>query len=159
LMALVLCLNLLQAYPLSWKRSSPRQGLEMMFLRMIQETQSVEPLANNPKTFLFITNSSWGIDGLLMQAKIYSFLTSRVRIERLVVDGPALPKASYERIADRNTLLIFQVSLDPVWRAAIEQELMTLGKQSCPIREYSNHDVRFTLWHSPDLKSYCISGP
>jgi hypothetical protein len=154
----ILCLNLVQANPLSWKRSSPRQGLETMFLRMIQSTKNFEPQVIQPRTFMFITDTHWGIDGLFLMAKVYDFPAWRVRLERMVIDGPALPQASTEKIADRYTLVIFQVSLDPDWRAAVEEELVSLGKKTCPIREYINKDARFMLWYTPGLEAFCISG-
>ncbi|MBN1145670.1 MAG: glycosyltransferase family 39 protein [Anaerolineales bacterium] len=155
----MLGLNLYQAYPLSQRRSTGNQTVEMLFVRMMERLLDFEPQTAIPKTVLFVTEQDWGIDGFYWLLRAYEYPVSKVQLARMVVDGPELPRYANESISERNTLVIIQPDLDFEWQEAIGAQIESLGKQACEIREANNRDTRFVLWYSPGLESLCFPGP
>jgi hypothetical protein len=156
----ILGFNLYQAYPLGKERNVGHQHFEMLFARLIQEQlRNYETSNLYPKTFLFITESNWGIDGFQMLERVYSYPAWRINLERIVVDSPDLPDSANELIEKRDTLVIIQPRMDSNWQAAISSKIQSLGKIPCEVKEYSNRDTRFIMWYSPEVKALCPSRP
>jgi hypothetical protein len=156
----VLGFNLYQAYPLSKIRSVGHQNFELLFTRLIQERLKGYEIFNlYPKTFLFITDKNWGIDGIHMLERVYSYPASRIYLQRVVLDKPELPDSATELIENRNTLVIIQPTMNPDWQETISSSLQALGKTPCEIKEYSNRDTRFVMWYSPEVSALCPSMP
>ena len=142
-------LNLYQAYPLARDRMAGLQSLETLFLRTVQRAQNEAP--GDPRTYLFVTDPSWSSIGIQQIPDIYPV---RARIADVVIQDPSLPESSLPLIADRNALVIIKPWLDPAWQSALEAPLRELGKLPCPIHTTTG-DVRFTLWHAPELGWLC----
>ena len=152
-------LNLYQAYPLSQRRSTGNQTVEVLFVRLMDRLVKFEPQTAIPKTILFITEQNWGIDGFYWLLRAYEYPASRVHLARMAVDGPKLPQYAHESIAERNTLVIIQPDLDGEWQSEIGTQIENIGKRSCEIKEVNDRDTRFVLWYSPGLESLCGPGP
>jgi hypothetical protein len=156
----VLGFNLYQAYPLSKIRSVGHQHFELLFTRLIQERLKDYEIFNlYPKTFLFITDKNWGIDGFHMLERVYSYPASRIYLQRVELNEPELPDSATELIENRNTLVIIQPTMNPDWQETISSSLQSLGKIPCEIKEYSNRDTRFVMWYSPEVSALCPSMP
>ncbi|RME45449.1 MAG: hypothetical protein D6791_10715, partial [Chloroflexi bacterium] len=145
----VLGLNLYQAYPLARDRMAGFQSLETLFLRLVQRAQTVESEA--PKTYVFITDPTWTSSGIQHIAAAYPV---QARIEEVVVTGKVLPQPARAIIADPNTLVIIKPWMEEAWQKAFEPALRGLGKVPCGIKTTTG-DVRFTLWHAPELAWLC----
>lgn len=159
LMVGILGLNLYQAYPMSRQRSASMQTTEVLFVRLADEIMAFEPKSIEPVTVVFLTNEDWGIIGFQWILRIYDYPASRINIKRVVMDGAAIPAAAEESIRARNTILIIQPGLDETWKAALASNLKDAGKQACEIMEATGKDIRFVMWHSPDLASLCFGIP
>jgi hypothetical protein len=157
--ACVIGLNFYQAYSLSKIRSTGAQSPEVMFTRLMQKLRDVDAQTAVPKTFLFLTDKSWGIEGFFWLLKAYEVPSWRVQMVRLVLKAPILPESSRDLIIDRNTFIIIQPDMDSVWEERLAAQLDRLGKKSCEIREFTNRHLRFILWYSPDLEELCVPGP
>ncbi|HTX79153.1 MAG TPA: glycosyltransferase family 39 protein [Longilinea sp.] len=148
-----LAFNLYQAYPLYRQSSSGSPDLEMLFLRLLQHDEVNDH--GTAKTYLFITQPDWGIDGIRILQDVYSVPDSQSQLLRTAVETPDLPSATVERIKEDNTLVIIQPWMDETLRVAIEDELKQLGKSSCEVRDTPQTDPQFTLWYSPDMQGVC----
>jgi hypothetical protein len=125
----------------------------------MQKLRDVDAQTAVPKTFLFLTDKSWGIEGFFWLLKAYEVPSWRVQMVRLVLKAPILPESSRDLIIDRNTFIIIQPDMDSVWEERLAAQLDRLGKKSCEIREFTNRHLRFILWYSPDLEELCVPGP
>lgn len=158
LLVVIMGLNLYQAYPLSRQRSNGLQHIEVLFIRLVQERLvDYDPFSTKPKTFVFITNPDWGIDGILLQGRVYNYPATRLNLERLIVENPSLPTSELDRLQDLDTLVILQPDFDQEWQDALATQLLELGKEPCPVYEYTNNSVRFTMYLSPDRRAICPS--
>jgi hypothetical protein len=155
----VIGLNFYQAYSLSKIRSSGSQSPEVMFVRLMQKLRTIDAQTAVPKTFLFLTEKSWGIEGYFWLLKAYEIPTWRVQMMRLPLQAPILPESSRDLMLDRNTFIIIQPDMDSDWEERLSAQLDKLGKESCEIREYTNRTLRFVLWYSPDFGELCVPGP
>lgn len=142
-------LNLYQAYPLSRERMAGFQSLETLFFRLVQRAQATEAVA--PKTYVFITDPTWTSVGIQQLPQIYPV---QAKFEEVVVTNPMLPEPARATIADRNALVIIKPWMEESWKRAFEPALRELGKVPCDIKTTTG-DVRFTLWHAPELAWLC----
>jgi hypothetical protein len=157
--ACVIGLNVYQAYSISKIRSTGSQSPEVMFVRLMQKLRKIDAQTAVPKTFLFLTEKSWGIEGYFWLLKAYEIPTWRVQMVRLPLQAPILPESSRDLMLDRNTFIIIQPDMDSEWEERLAAQLDKLGKKSCEIREYTNRNLRFVLWYSPDFEELCVPGP
>jgi hypothetical protein len=155
ILVLVIVLNVYQAYQLSRVRSAGRQTPEVLFTRLVEEMQQFETDSYYPKTALFITDSSWSIDGYQLLAQVYQYPAAVLNLDRAIVSGPQTTATTDELIQHRNTLVFFQPGLNAEWVQQLADHLSALGKLPCEVKEYSGRDVRFTFWHHPDLTPLC----
>jgi hypothetical protein len=145
----VLALNLYQAYPLARDRNAGLQKLETMVFHMMQRAQREEPL--DTKAFLFVTHPEWSSVGVAELPRIYPV---RAEVADVTLTEPVLSDAAKQLIARRNSVVILIPWLDPAWPPALAPALADLGKIPCEIRTTTG-DVRFTIWHSPDMEWLC----
>jgi 4-amino-4-deoxy-L-arabinose transferase-like glycosyltransferase len=145
----VLGLNLYQAYPLARDRMAGFQSLETLFFRLVQRAQKDEAVA--PKTYVFVTDPTWTSVGIQQIPDIYPV---QARFVEVVVTDQNLPESARATIADKNALVIIKPWLEESWQKALEPPLRALGKVPCGIKTTTG-DVRFTLWHSPELAWLC----
>jgi hypothetical protein len=154
-LVLIVSLNVYQAYQLSPVRSAGRQTPEVLFTRLIEELQTFETTSFYPKTFLFITDPSWSIEGYQLLSRVFDYPAALLDLQRAVVSGPQTTPTTDELIQQRNTLVIVQPGLNAAWAQEISAHLGALGKIPCEIKEYTGRDLRFVLWHHPDLTPLC----
>jgi 4-amino-4-deoxy-L-arabinose transferase-like glycosyltransferase len=152
LLVAVAGLNLYQAYTLSYEHNLPLGGLESLYLKLAQHVHDVE--GNQPKTFVFVTDPDWGIDGLYMLQAAYGVPTSPAQLSEVKIATPQLPNQALNRLADRDTLVIMKPWLPADWQQSLGSQLQALGKQACPVHSTADHVV-FTLWHAPELADLC----
>jgi 4-amino-4-deoxy-L-arabinose transferase-like glycosyltransferase len=158
LVGLIVCiasLNLYQAYSLSLVRTAHYHTPEALFLRIVQNLPDFEPTRSTPLTFLFLTDTQWGIDGLYTLMRAYDVPASLVRLQREPLSEGFLPLQLGELIKERNTVVIMQPSMDENWKANLGAQLGALDKIPCDIKEYNQKDTRFVLWHAPELSALC----
>ncbi len=152
-MIAVIGLNLYQAYPLSRQRMEQYQNLAMLYLRTAMRAQELE--GDSPKTFVFITDPAWGIDGIKgTLQQVYSVPTSPLQVIQVTVTDTNLPEAARTTIADPSSLVIIKPWLDAQWKSTLEVALQELGKVPCDIKT-TGGAVRFQLWHSGGADTLC----
>jgi hypothetical protein len=153
LLAAIGGLNIYQAYTLEYQRALPVLGLESLYLRLAERAAALE--SRTASTFVFVTDASWGIDGMLMLQHTYGVPASSSQVARVALDTPQLPEEARVRLADPNTLVIVQPWLPESWHQSLSSQLEDLGKQSCPVSSAPGQHVVFMLWHGPDFASLC----
>lgn len=131
---------------IGWPASN---SLEILFFRLVQRAQETE--AEAPKTYVFITDPTWTSIGIQQIPTIYPV---QARFEEVVVTDQTLPEPARAIIADRNALVIIKPWMEEAWQKAFEPDLRELGKVPCGIKTTTG-DVRFTLWHAPELAWMC----
>jgi hypothetical protein len=146
--------NLYQAYPLSYARAhyTSIQQIESLFIRVSQNLYEAEPEIT--KDYVFVINESWNIGGLMKFKIVYPHL-AWAQIHQIHVAEPVLPESSLPLLADRNTIVILSPWLDPAWVAALQVPLRALGKEPCEISMPDREEIRFILYHVPDLPQAC----
>jgi 4-amino-4-deoxy-L-arabinose transferase-like glycosyltransferase len=155
ILAVILGANVYQAYNLSLKRSTGQQSMEVMFVRFLQKVQNFENIADYPKTFAFLTDPSWGIDGYLLLQHAYAVPAAQTNMRRIIVQNRELPLSTLDFLKERNTMVIVQPGLQTDLAEAYKTTLAAIGKFPCDIKEYSGKDTRFTVWLSPDFAPLC----
>ncbi len=149
----VLGYNLCQAYPLSRHRMERYQNLETLFLRVAMRAQELE--GEWAKTFVFITDPAWSIDGIRHnQQRVYSVPSSPAQLVQVTVTDTNLPESAHAIIADPNSVVIIKPWLDAEWKRALAVSLQELGKVPCDVKTLRG-TVRFQLWHSGGLETLC----
>jgi len=148
-----LAVNLYQAYPQYRLSSAGTPGVEALFLRLLQHDEAEDP--SHPKTYFFIVQPGWGIDGIRLLQNIYSVPNSQAQLLSTEVETPDLPPATVDQIKEDNTVVVLPVEIDETVRTAIGNELQQLGKSSCDVSDTPATDPRFTLWYSPDMQGVC----
>lgn len=149
----IVAINLHLAYGLAYQQALARGGLENLYLRLAQDVQAVE--GNRPKTFVFVTDPEWGIDGLYLLQLAYGTPTSPTQLEKITVEQPLLSEAALARLADVDTLIILKPWLPADWQIALGDQLTGLGKRGCPVTRAGQGKAVFVLWHAPALASLC----
>jgi hypothetical protein len=153
--AMIIGANLYQAYGLSPKRSSGQQSMEVLYVRFLQKIQGFETRSEYPKTIVFLTDNSWGIDGYYLIDRVYNVPSWQVNLRRTALDEPRLTSDLLDLIRQRNTMVIIQPGLIQEWKNRLSTEISQLGKMPCEIKEFTNRDTRFVVWLSPELASLC----
>lgn len=140
-------LNVYQAYALSLERATSPQTLENLYLRLAGR---VGPT----RTFVFVTDSHWGIDGLRLLQEIYSIPPSPTQLAQVTLTAPEFSPTDEALVADQNSLVIIVPWLRQDWQQVVEPALMRTGKTPCKITA-TNGDWRFNVWHFGDLHELC----
>jgi len=151
----IVLLNFYQAYALSLRRNNANQSTEALLLGIVQRLPEFEPVRAKPLTFLFLTDGQWGIDGLYTLFQAYKYPASRLRLAQEQLSEAMIPEAIKPLIQDRETLVILQPTMNAGWQAELSNQLLSLGRESCDIKEFTGVDTRFTLWHDPGLQELC----
>jgi hypothetical protein len=145
----VIVLNLYQAYALDRDRTVSLQTWESLLLRVVQQAGQREP--DSRKTCVFITDPSWTSYGIQQWPALYPMW---VQFTDVIVKEPILPEPARQLIGQRDTLVVLKPDLDPAWVKTLDPALRGLNKVPCPIKATSG-DIRFTLWHAPELGWLC----
>jgi 4-amino-4-deoxy-L-arabinose transferase-like glycosyltransferase len=152
-LTLVGVINLYHAYPITRQTTTGTPNLELLFLRLLQADQRADP--GYPKSYLFITQPDWGIDGIRVLQDVYDVPGSQAQLLHLSISTPGLPEAARLRIQEESMLVIVQPWMADDLRQQVETELSTLGKLPCPVSDTPLTEPRFTLWHAPALQNIC----
>jgi hypothetical protein len=146
-------LNLIQAYPIMRLRTTGSWGIETMFMRLVQRDEAAGHQAG--RTYLFITDPNWSIDGFRALREVYSLPYLPAQLERLMLETPQLSEEAAARILADNTFVIVEPFLDDNWRKELNTLLSGLGLESCVVRDTLNSPIVFTFYYSPALENAC----
>jgi len=149
-------LGLYQAYVIVPARFTGISSLEVLFLRLMQRNEAPDMVSN--RSYIFVTDADWGIDGLRDMREIYGVPRSQVSLGRVLMTGPELDDATRAWLAKPEVFAIVQPWINKDYVDALEAELYALGKKPCPVRETPFTDVRFVMWYSEDMQRYCPAG-
>jgi hypothetical protein len=152
----IVATNVFMAYSLSRQRTTGIPSLEVLFLRLLQREQKMNPDSN--LTYMFITTPDWGIDGIRVQRDVYNLPGSQDQLMRIAVEEPAIPLESIGRLANEETLVILQPWMNDELKLPIEEQLMILGKVRCDVRDTPEKDTRYTLWLDEKWGDICPEG-
>jgi hypothetical protein len=153
LLAVILGVNLYQANVLHPDRTEGAPNLEVLFLRLLQNDQRVDP--QREKVYLFITESNWGIDGLRTMQDVYKLPESQAQLVRAEVNSPDLPRWAVSRILEENTIVILQPWMTQDIKGEIEAFLEEMDKEYCVVRNTPTSAPQFTLWYSQGYEDLC----
>ncbi len=153
LLVVILGVNLYQANVLFPDRTKGEPNLEVLFLRILQHDQQVDP--RREKVYLFVTDSNWGIDGLKTMQEVYKLPESQAQLVRAEVNSPDLPQWAVSRIQEENTMVILQPWMNQDIKEQIEATLVELDKVYCVVRNTPTSEPRFTLWYSRGYEDLC----
>jgi hypothetical protein len=153
LLAGIFVLNLIQAYPIMRLRTTGSWGIETMFIRLVQRDEAAGRQAG--RTYLFITDPNWVIDGIRTLREVYGLPYSPAQLERLALEAPQLNEEAAARILADNTFVIVEPFLDDNWRNKLDNSLLSLGLNSCAVRDTLNSPIVFTFYYSPALENAC----
>ncbi|HZU86105.1 MAG TPA: glycosyltransferase family 39 protein, partial [Anaerolineaceae bacterium] len=145
--------NLYQAYDLSRQRNVGSPSVEMLFLRMLQRDEGFPDISR--KSYLFLTEENWSVDGLLLLQEIYGVPASGTQLERVIVTDSELSPYLLARISDENVGVIIQPWMEEELSAQLEERLAELEKQPCMIKDTPKTDLRFTIWWSSRWIDLC----
>jgi hypothetical protein len=155
MLVLMVSANLYQAYPVMWKRTSGTPSLETLFLRMLQLDQPENQVSS--KTYIFLTDENWNIDGLRLWPDLYNLPPSQAQLVHYEVKDGVIPEQAAARMKEEDALVVIQPWMDPDQSARLEAALVDMGKSGCPVRDTPRTDVRFTFWHAPKWDPLCES--
>jgi len=151
LLVVILSVNLYQANVLYANRTEGEPSLEVLFLRILQYDQRVDP--EREKVYLFITEEKWGIDGLRTMQDVYKLPESQTQLVRVEVNSSDLPQSAITRIQEENTVIIIQPWMATKIKDQIEATLVDMGKVYTAVRNTPTSAPRFTVWYDVGFQS------
>jgi hypothetical protein len=149
----VLAANIYMAYGLERQRTQGAASLEVLFLRVLQRAQAMD--VQSPFTYLFITNDSWGIDGLMVYPEVFHVPQSVTQLRRVAVSQPSLPEEYAAIAADPYTAVVVQPGIETGLQEQIYGLLQDIGKSPCAVRDIPTSDIRFYMFLDPDHMDLC----
>lgn len=151
LVVLAVLTNGVMAFWLSPWLNRGGQSLEVLFLRTAREIKRQTP--DVERTYIIITDPSWGVDGMRLLQRVYPEDFSQVHLMRVPVEQPELPAWIEPLIAEPSTLVFLQPWMEESWKTAIHNHLGET-KKGCSILSEAGDD-RFKLWYSGELPIHC----
>jgi hypothetical protein len=145
--------NLLQANWVYPRLSAGTPSLEMLFLRLVERAER-DPQARN-SIYVFVTDESWGLDGIRLLQDLYFLPQSGYQLERIVMSRESLEWGELARLRAANTIIIVQPWMRPEWQAALTPILVEAGKQTCEIRDTADTAAIFTAYLPASQNSLC----
>jgi 4-amino-4-deoxy-L-arabinose transferase-like glycosyltransferase len=149
----ILAANLYMAYGLYRRVSAGNPSLEVLFIRLAQRDEQLFPARF--KTLLFLTESNWDIEGLQTLAQAYRIPPGRLSLARYVVESGKIPAQARQLAARSDTLVIIQPWMNEEFKAGLNQQLLSLEKQPCPIQDTPASHARFTLYLPAEFARLC----
>ena len=107
-------------------------NLQSIFIRQAQEAEKISP--GTPKTYLFLTDTSWSDEGYLRLVDVYPFILENSTIIQKNVGDADRQFLSVEILADPDTIILVLLSSHPEWEKAVDDRLASLGKIPCRIQ-------------------------
>ncbi len=144
-LAVILLLNLAGAYWLNGIRNTSVQSVEVLFMRLVQNLARQAP--HEPRTFLFLSDSTWGVEGFTLFQRIYPQWLAGSAIIDADLSGP-LPQPALELAARNNTVVIETPSLPAGLSPAVRAAMQSAGKRRCYQRTLDGQP-RFSVWYTP----------
>ncbi len=150
-LAVVIVLNLYQAYSLSPRRMERYQNEVTLYLRMAVQAKQQSGML---PTFVFITDPTWSPEGISDNLHPVYFPASPPQLVSVIVTDTNIPDTARPLISDPNSVVVIKPWLGQSWKAALEASLRSLGKGPCDIKTLTGR-VRFQLWHSGGWTALC----
>ena len=150
---LVVILNLVQANVLSPNFYAKVSQFEQLYLRTVQRSNNLNK--NAQVNFIFLTDSNFDPWIYHSFQEIYSDPRPNDQVIRLVVDQDLDTISAKKLIQDNFSLVIIQPNISDELASHARSNLVTWGKQSCPIADRPDGNPRFTLWYSPGMDALC----
>ena len=150
---LILGANLMHVNWVYPRLSEGSSSLEVLFMRLAERVDG-DPNNRSP-IYVFVTDESWGIDGIRTLQDLYHSPQSNYQLERIIMTGDTLDRNQLVRLQAENTIVILQPWMDAEWMASMMQIVADTGKVTCQVRETVNSPVKFTAYFPPDLAYLC----
>jgi hypothetical protein len=152
ILLLVIGVNVYQAQELAYELYGSRPPLESIFLRQAEEADRIRP--DFPRTFVFLTDTSWTSEGLADLLLVYPEILKGAGVSSAKVDDGRIPQSVSEAVADPETFVFLLPFLHPDWQAAVEESLGGAGRTPCRIRTPEGEEV-VVIFASPEYSSTC----
>ncbi len=149
----ILITNSYMAYNLYRNLTKGVPSLEVLMVRLLQRDQALYP--DQPKTFLFLTDSNWDIEGIRTLAQVYRIPPGQAQLLRYETHNGKIPPEAAQIIADAKTLVIIQPWIKPESRILLAEQLLASGKEACLIQDTPFTEPRFTLFLHPIWRRLC----
>lgn len=153
LAALVALTNGYMAFSLEQRRMADSASLEVLFLRLLARNQAAAD--RDELAYLFITDDSWGIEGIQLFPQVYHLPQARFQLQRVVVNRAVLPQEYRTLALDPQTIVVVQPTLQRDLQEAVLLYLERLGKSVCAIKAAPTSDVRFYILLDPGRMELC----
>lgn len=150
LIAAVLLVNLYQANPLSWQRSTAWQTPESAFLRLLQRLRHSRQPASARYEIVFLNPPLLQIDRFSQAKTLQNLPDARVALDQITLEQAQLPPAA-SRWLSANPIIILHPNMKAAWMAALAPQLAARGLQSCQITNYPGSTVLLHAWLAPEL--------
>lgn len=155
LMILILGMNLVHVNWVYPRLSEGSSSLEVLFMRLTERVDG-DPNNRSP-VYVFVTDESWGIDGIRTLQDVYDSPRSSTQLERIVMTGEPLTREQLLRLQAGNTIVIPQPWMNAEWKASLLPILADSGKVTCGVREVVKSNVKFTAYFPANLDYLCPS--
>ncbi len=153
LMVLILMMNLVHVNYVYPRLSEGSSSLEVLFLRLAERVDA-DPNNRSP-VYLFVTDDSWGIDGIRTLQDLFHSPRSGTQLDRIVMSGNSLTPEQLLRLQAANTVVIPQPWMDDAWKAALVPIVTGAGKTACEVRETDKSKIKFTAYFPAALDYLC----
>jgi hypothetical protein len=153
MMIFILATNLVHVTRVYPRLSEGSSSLEVLFMRLAERNDH-GPYARYP-IYVFVTDESWGIDGIRTLQDLYHSPQSTMQLERIVMTGEPLTREQLLRLQAGNTIIIPQPWMNAEWLASMMQIMAATGKVTCQVRETVNSPVKFTAYFPASLSYLC----
>jgi len=149
---LLLGFNLYASYSVDISRSEQYHQLHPLLLRTMRQVEQRPGIS--VKTYVFVTDPSWNVDGVNFLVDVYQVPPSKSQVEMIVVDSPQIPEAHMDTLSDPDNVIILKPWFNHEWKIALEEVLIQSGRTPCDIQT-TGGEIRFQIWHLGDLQWLC----
>ena len=152
-LAVIVTLNVYQAYPLSRTREAGRyQQLDVVLIRFAQQFFTED---NPAKTLLWINDPrNLYVPGMRKELLLYNIPVGPQQIAEVQVRDPNLPPTAQPYLNDRNTVIIVSPRIDAAWAATFQRIVRDSGRVECSVKNETNYEV-FKLWIPREMADKC----
>jgi hypothetical protein len=152
LILLIIGMNIYQSNILSYSLFTSRPAAQSIFIRLAEDAEQIQP--GVPKKYIFLTNSSWSVDGFLRFIDVYPLFLGQAGISQVIISGDGIPAEIYKTLQDPNTIILFLPFSHPDWEMSIDESLGKLGKHPCMIRSPEGDKI-ITIYSSLEYSQTC----
>jgi hypothetical protein len=152
ILGLAAAANLCQATRVAYDRWVDREPFESRFLQLAGRVSSASSAA--PSKYVFLVYEKWSMDPFLRFQDLYPRSFQGVALEKIGVEGAALPEAAVALASDPGTVFVVLPTLNAEWRAGLQADLEGLGAERCSLYTPKGK-WEFDLFYFPDLAGIC----